>query len=298
MDVTQAAAAGGPTHAERSSSFLVTYRCPDAAGIVARMTTALVGLDAWITESHQFSDTETDTFVMRTAFDAPMEDANAIAGTLNEALADFAGDLMVRRLDERPRVLVLVSKFEHCLVDLLYRQKVGELAGDIVGVVSNHNNARAISEHHGVDFTHLPVSPDSKPQAEAALLAMIEEQSIDLVVLARYMQILSNDLCQQIEGRAINIHHSFLPSFKGARPYHQAWERGVKQIGATAHYVTADLDEGPIIAQGVREVGHAESIKSLVTAGRDVERVVLSRAVQSHLEARVFLVGKRTVVFS
>jgi formyltetrahydrofolate deformylase len=191
----------------------------------------------------------------------------------------------------------MVSRFDHCLVDLLYRWEIGELPVDIPLVVSNHEDLRGIVEARGIPFIHLPVTRDTKPAAEARLFALVEEYDVDLVVLARYMQVLSDDACRRLSGRVINIHHSFLPGFKGAKPYHQAYERGVKLIGATAHFVTADLDEGPIIEQDVARVSHAQDAETLVALGRDVERVVLARAVRLYAEDRVMLTGARTVVF-
>ena len=205
---------------------------------------------------------------------------------------------MVRPVDQRRRALILVSKFDHCLVDLLYRWQTGELPVEIPLVVSNHPDAREIVERAGIPFVHLPVTADTKPAAEARLLELVDQHQVDVVILARYMQVLSDSLCRELSGRVINIHHSFLPGFKGAKPYHQAYERGVKLIGATAHYVTADLDEGPIIEQSVERVSHALGPEALVAIGRDVERVVLSRAVRLHAEDRVLLTGARTVVFS
>jgi formyltetrahydrofolate deformylase len=198
----------------------------------------------------------------------------------------------------RRRMLIMVSKFDHCLVDLLYRHEIGELPVDIPLIVSNHPDLQGLVEHHGIEFVHLPVTAATKPEAEAELLALVDKHDIDFVVLARYMQVLSDDLCAALPGRIINIHHSFLPGFKGAKPYHQAYERGVKLIGATAHYVTADLDEGPIIEQEVTRVNHAASPETLVALGRDTERLALARAVRQHAEDRVLLVGTRTVVFS
>ncbi len=205
--------------------------------------------------------------------------------------------LAVRPAEERCRTLILVSKFDHCLLDLLYRWKSGDLPIDIVGVVSNHEDTRGLVEYYGLPFLHIPVTEDTKADAEAQLLKIVEAEDVGLVVLARYMQILSDSLCGALAGRAINIHHSFLPGFKGAKPYHQAHDRGVKLIGASAHYVTADLDEGPIIEQDVVRVTHAETPQRLVAIGRDVERRVLSRAVRDHAESRVFLSGRRTIVF-
>jgi formyltetrahydrofolate deformylase len=199
---------------------------------------------------------------------------------------------------QRRRVLLMVSKADHCLLDLLYRWESGELPVDIPVIVSNHTDLQPIAERHGIPFVHIPVTKETKPEAEARLLALVEEHDVDFVVLARYMQVLSDGLCRELSGRIINIHHSFLPGFKGAKPYHQAHARGVKLIGATAHYVTADLDEGPIIEQDVTRVDHAWTADQLVAHGRDVERLVLSRAVARHAEDRVLMVGVRTIVFA
>jgi formyltetrahydrofolate deformylase len=235
---------------------------------------------------------------MRTEFDSPLEDVEGVRSFLLGALAPFEPVLTLRPESLRRRMLVMVSKFDHCLVDLLYRHETGELPVDIPLVVSNHPDLRPLVEHHGIPFLHLPVTRETKPDAEARLLELVDEHDVDFVVLARYMQVLSDDLCRALEGRVINIHHSFLPGFKGAKPYHQAYARGVKLIGATAHYVTADLDEGPIIEQEVTRVTHAATPEALVALGRDTERLVLSRAVRRHAEDRVLLVGPRTVVFS
>jgi formyltetrahydrofolate deformylase len=201
-------------------------------------------------------------------------------------------------LAKRQRVLIAVSKFDHCLIDLLHRHKIGEFDADIVGVVSNHEDARPLTEWHGIPFHHLAVTPDTKPEQERQFLEIAEREQVDLIVLARYMQILSEDMCAALSGRCINIHHSFLPSFKGAKPYHRAYERGVKLIGATAHYVTTDLDEGPIIEQDVRRVTHAASAGEMIAIGRETEASVLARAVRWHLEHRVMLNGQKTVVFA
>jgi formyltetrahydrofolate deformylase len=234
---------------------------------------------------------------MRTQFEAPESNADAVQARIAAEVARFGPLLSVRSADVRRRALVMVSKFDHCLVDLLYRWAIGELPVDIPLVVSNHPDLRELVERHGIPYVHLPVGKDSKAAAEARLLELVSEHGIDFVVLARYMQVLSDDACRRLSGRVINIHHSFLPGFKGAKPYHQAFERGVKLIGATAHFVTADLDEGPIVAQDVVRVTHAQSAEALVALGRDVERVVLSRAVRLHAEDRVLLTGARTVVF-
>ena len=277
---------------------ILTLRCPDRPGIVASVSTALLQFGANIVENAQFGDAATQTFCMRTRFESPIEDAGEIATALAKRARALGATLHVRREDRRQRALIMVSTYDHCLLDLVYHWRAGELSADIVLVVSNHRVLEPTVEHYGIAFEHAPVTPDTKPEAEARLVALIAEHRIDLVVLARYMQILSDDLCQQLAGRAINIHHSFLPGFKGAKPYHQAWQRGVKIIGATAHYVTGTLDEGPIIDQDVARVSHSNTPEQLTRIGRDIERVVLSRAVQAHAEGRVFLLGDRTVVFA
>jgi formyltetrahydrofolate deformylase len=276
----------------------MTLRCPDGPGIIRAFANGVVEADGNIVDNQQFSDPDTGTFCMRTEFDSPLEDVEGVRSFLLGALAPFEPVLTLRPESLRRRMLVMVSKFDHCLVDLLYRHETGELPVDIPLVVSNHPDLRALVEHHGIPFLHLPVTRETKPDAEARLLELVDEHDVDFVVLARYMQVLSDDLCRALEGRVINIHHSFLPGFKGAKPYHQAYARGVKLIGATAHYVTADLDEGPIIEQEVTRVTHAATPEALVALGRDTERLVLSRAVRRHAEDRVLLVGPRTVVFS
>src|SRR5665811_394759 len=280
------------------NEFILTLTCSDARGIVASFATGLVELDANIIANKRFTDHATNTFVMRTVFEADLDDPLEIVAHLEDRVREFGATLRVRRTDDRPRVMILVSKYDHCLLDLLIRHHSGELNADIPVVVSNHDDLRSTVERKGIEFRHIPVTPETLEAADAELVSLIDEHRIDVVVLARYMQNLSPDLCQQLAGRVINIHHSFLPGFKGGRPYHQAWERGVKLIGATAHYVTADLDEGPIITQDVIPVNHADTPASMITAGRDIERLVLSRAVRAHVEERVFLIGNRTVVFS
>ncbi|MEM7142841.1 MAG: formyltetrahydrofolate deformylase [Actinomycetota bacterium] len=280
-----------PTH-------VLTLSCPDRKGIVAAVSTALVGLDANILQNAEFSDPTTSTFCVRTRFDAPIEDAAEIADRLAPTAAGLGADLRVRREDQRRRALVMVSRFDHCLVDLLYRVRTGELAIDIPLVVSNHPDLREVVEREGIEFVHIPVTKESKPAAESELAALVDEHAIDVVVLARYMQVLSDDFCARYPAGIINIHHSFLPGFKGAKPYHQAWERGVKLTGATAHFVTADLDEGPIITQDVDSVSHRHTPEQMVARGRDVERRVLAAAVTAYAEDRIFLLDNaRTVVF-
>ncbi|MBM0127209.1 formyltetrahydrofolate deformylase [Pimelobacter simplex] len=278
--------------------YVLTLRCPDQPGIIRAFADGVVDVKGNIVDSQQYSDPDTGTFCLRAEFDSPEAGAEAVRRTLVDALADFDPIIGLREADHRRRMLVMVSKFDHCLVDLLYRHRTGELPVDIPVIVSNHPDLAPIAEQAGIDFVHLPVTRETKPQAEADLLALVERHRVDFVVLARYMQVLSDDLCAKLSGRVINIHHSFLPGFKGAKPYHQAHARGVKLIGATGHYVTADLDEGPIIEQDVHRVSHAYTADQLVALGRDVERTVLSRAVRRHAEDRVLLVGARTVVFS
>jgi formyltetrahydrofolate deformylase len=282
------------------TSHVLTLECPDGPGIVAAIANGITDLGGNILSNAQFSDETVGRFCMRTRFAVGTDDSAALAAALRGRAAFLADDdhLEVRPADHRTRTAVLVSQYDHCLRDLLYRWHAGELQVDIPLVVSNHWDLQPVAASYGVPFVHIPVTPGTKPQAEARLLELLAEHDVELVVLARYMQILSDDLCRRLEGRAINIHHSFLPGFKGARPYHQAWERGVKLIGATAHYVTAELDEGPIIDQDVARVTHAQTPADLAIIGRDVERLVLSRAVKAHSEHRVFRFADRTVVFA
>ena len=276
---------------------IMTLTCDDRPGIVAAVSAALLDVNANILENQQYSDEDTNLFFMRTVFDADAADVQPVLDAIDASPAVMHQHLAVRPAEERCRTLILVSKFDHCLLDLLYRWKSGDLPIDIVGVVSNHEDTRGLVEYYGLPFLHIPVTEDTRADAEGQLLKIVEAEDVGLVVLARYMQILSDSLCKALAGRAINIHHSFLPGFKGAKPYHQAHDRGVKLIGASAHYVTADLDEGPIIEQDVVRVTHAETPGRLVAIGRDVERRVLSRAVRDHAENRVFLSGRRTIVF-
>ena len=279
--------------------FVLTLSCTDRPGIVGAVGTFLATHRCNILESAQFGDAETQRFMMRVSFErldgAPVPDA--LREAFAQVAAGYAMQWALHDASVRPRVLILVSKFDHCLNDLLYRYRVGALAMDPVAIVSNHRDTYRLAASHDVPFHHLPVTPESRAAQEAKLWTLIEETGTELVVLARYMQILSNDLCRRLEGRAINIHHSFLPSFKGARPYHQAYARGVKLIGATAHYVTSDLDEGPIIEQEVARVDYMMDAEAMAALGRDVECVALARAVKYHVEHRVFLNGGKTVVF-
>ncbi|MDX3529227.1 formyltetrahydrofolate deformylase [Streptomyces sp. ID05-39B] len=279
--------------------FVLTLSCPDQAGLVHAVTTFLISHSGNILESQQFNDRLQDRFFMRVHFDvsdpgvsvenlrtgfSPVGQAYGITWQLHDATTPT-------------RTLIMVSKFGHCLNDLLFRKSTGALNIEIPAIVSNHRDFEPLAQSYGIPFHHIPVTKDTKAQAEARLLELVRELDVDLVTLARYMQILSDDLCKQLEGKAINIHHSFLPSFKGARPYVQAHQRGVKLVGATAHYVTPDLDEGPIIEQDVVRVDHSRDPDELVTLGRDVEAQVLARALEWHSESRVLVNGNCTVVF-
>ncbi|MDX3749058.1 MULTISPECIES: formyltetrahydrofolate deformylase [Streptomyces] len=277
--------------------YILTLHCPDQPGIVHALAAGVAEAKGNILESAQFSDPGTGIFTIRVSLETPDADTESLRDELTLRLARFDPVLTVRPEEQRRRVLLMVSKFDHCLVDLLYRWGLGELPVDIPLIVSNHPDLAPVAKRYGIPFVHVPVTRDTKPEAEAELLRLVAEHRVDFVVLARYMQVLSDDLCGKLSGRIINIHHSFLPGFKGAKPYHQAHERGVKLIGATAHLVTADLDEGPIIEQDVVRVGHRHTAPELVAIGRDVERIVLARAVRLHAEDRVVLTGSRTVVF-
>lgn len=280
------------------SHYILRAAAPDDIGILASVMSYLASLGLNVSESHDFGDPETKRFFIWAAFEAPAAfDPDAFAAGMADLAAARQIDWSLRAKDDRPRGLILVSKGDHCLNDLLYRHRRGRLGADIVAIVSNHPDARWHADRHGLAFHHVPVSAETKSEAEDRLRALIKETRSDLVILARYMQVLSDPMCQELEGRCINIHHSALPSFKGARPYHQAHDRGVKLIGATAHYVTANLDEGPIIAQDVAPVDHRMSAARMAEMGRDIEARVLARAVTAHADGRVFLNGHRTVVF-
>lgn len=282
-----------------SKEFVLKASCDATSGIVAAVTSYLAEHDCYIAEMHQFDDEENQRFFMRAVCRIKGTDNSieSIRDSFAEQVSAFGMDWNIFDKEEPVKVLLMVSKFDHCLDDLLYRYRKGELPMEITAVVSNHKDLRPMAEREGIRFVHLPVTKDNKAEQEAALLDIMQETQTDLVVLARYMQILSDSLCKQLHGRAINIHHSFLPGFKGAKPYHQAHTRGVKLIGATAHYVTSDLDEGPIIAQSVQPVDHTYSADRLVAVGRDTETVALATAVRMHLEHRVFMYGNKTVAF-
>jgi formyltetrahydrofolate deformylase len=279
--------------------FILSLSCPDAHGIVHAVTGFLVEQDCNITQSQQYGDPESRLFFLRMAFSS--EDPARSVGPLQELFAPvaerFAMSWELADATVRPRVLLMVSRYGHCLNDLLYRQSSGALHAEIPAIVSNHRDFEALAATHGIPFHHVPVTASTKAVAEATVQDLIARERIELVVLARYMQVLSDDFCRPLPGRIINIHHSLLPSFKGANPYRQAFARGVKLVGATAHYVTAELDEGPIIEQDVAHVDHSYDTDALAAAGRDVECQVLARAVRWHTERRILRNGSRTVVF-
>ena len=278
--------------------YILTLSCPDRTGIVYRVTGLLYELGCNILDAQQFGDEETRRFFLRVHFDVPtLTDSETLQEGFASLAETFGMDWQLHDARRRARLLVLVSKQGHCLNDLLFRAHSRQLPVDIAGIVSNHGDFAALADSYGVPFHHLPVTAATKATQEQQIVDLVESKYIDLVVLARYMQILSPELCDALAGRAINIHHSFLPSFKGAKPYHQAHQRGVKIIGATAHYVTRDLDEGPIIEQDIARVDHAMTPKELVRVGSDTESQVLARAVRRHVEHRILLNGHRTVVF-
>ncbi len=282
------------------TQFILTLSCENRPGIVAAVATAIFEHGGNIRESQQFDDTESGRFFARIVLDHPENrlEVSALRAALEAVAARFGMTWSLRDRAQRQRVMLLVSKFDHCLTDILYRWRNAELPMDISAVVSNH--PRESLQHIDMDdiaFHYLPVTKATKTEQEARLWALVRETKTDLVILARYMQVLSDDLAGKLSGQCINIHHSFLPGFKGAKPYHQAHQRGVKLIGATAHFVTADLDEGPIIEQDVERISHADSPDDLVRQGRDIERRVLSRALRWHLDGRVLVNGTRTVVF-
>lgn len=279
-------------------TYVVTLQCSDLPGIVRATSSAIVEAGGNILENDQFTDPVTGQFCMRTRFETLNDDIDAVRGLLTSELAPFSPLLGIRNEVTERRAIIMVSTFDHCLADLLYRREQGDLPLDIVAVVSNHPDCGPLAARYGVPFFEIPVTSGTRETAENELRVLIERYRVDVVVLARYMQVLSAQLCAELHGRAINIHHSFLPGFKGAKPYHQAYERGVKLIGATAHFVTPELDEGPIIEQDVVRVSHARRPGDLVSLGRDIERNVLARAVRLVAEDRVALVGCRTVIFS
>ncbi len=282
-----------------ADTYILTLACADQPGIVARVASHIFDFGGNTLESSQYNDAESDRFFLRTAFHFPASaDFEGLYAGLAALARRYGMDWQLRAAATRQKVLILVSKFDHCLVDLLYRRRIGELDMEVVGIISNHPIETFDGlENGGIPFHYLPVTKASKDAQEAQIRDLFETTGADLVILARYMQILSDTLAAHFAGRCINIHHSFLPGFKGAKPYHQAHARGVKVIGATAHYVTGDLDEGPIIEQDVERISHADTAEDLVRKGRDIERRVLARAVGLHLAGRVIANGSRTVVF-
>ena len=278
-------------------TLVLSLSCADRPGIVARVAGFLAGRGGNIVDAQQFDDQLSHRFFMRVEFDPGEESVDSLRSAFAPVAAQFAMAWKLRSKLSRMRVVLMVSRFDHCLLDLLYRQRTGELAMEVAAIVSNHPWTSDTALARDVPYHHFPVGPGAKAAQEARVREVIEATGADLVVLARYMQILSDEMAAYLSGRCINIHHSFLPSFKGAKPYHQAHQRGVKMIGATSHYVTGNLDEGPIIAQDVVAISHRDTPDQLVAKGRDVERRVLARAVKAHIEDRVFLNGERTIVF-
>ncbi|WP_415898460.1 formyltetrahydrofolate deformylase [Neptuniibacter sp. QD48_11] len=281
-----------------SSSWILTASCPSELGTVDAVTGFLYENEHYIEELHSFDDESSQRFFIRACFRTNSHfDKSTFSQRFSLRAEKFDMQWELQPSDYKPRVVILVSKFDHCLNDLLYKKQIGQLNIEIPAIISNHPDLKDLADWYQIPYHHLPITPESKQQQEQQLWKIIQETNADLVVLARYMQVLSDELCQKLEGWAINIHHSLLPGFKGAKPYHQAYEKGVKTVGATAHYINADLDEGPIIAQGIEPVDHTYYPEDLIAKGRDIERITLSRAVKYHIEKRVFLNGNRTVVF-
>lgn len=280
------------------TKYCLTVTCPTSRGIVAAISTFLSDMGCNITDSSQFDDVETGKFFMRVSFisEDGFDDV-ALAKDFDDIAKSFGMTYAFHDESEKMKVVIMVSRFGHCLNDLLYRWRIGALPIEIVAVISNHMEYQKVVVNHDIPFHCIPVTKENKPVAEAAIMQVVEDTGAELIVLARYMQILSDAMCQKMSGRIINIHHSFLPSFKGANPYKQAYERGVKLIGATSHYVTADLDEGPIIEQDIVRITHAQSAADYVSLGRDVESQALARAIHAHANHRVFQNGNKTVVF-
>lgn len=280
--------------------YTLTWQCPDTSGVLAKITQCLYEHGAFITETSQYSDPYTETFFSRIAFDdrnltVPIEE---FTQAIDELALPLNMQYQLRNKADLPKIVIAVSKDDHCLVSLLTKFRAGVLAVNIVAIISNHTDCQSLAKWHGINFHHLPIDKTNKPQQEAQILSVVNDCQAELLVLARYMQILSDDLCTKLKGHAINIHHSFLPSFKGAKPYHQAHARGVKVIGATAHYVTPDLDEGPIIVQEVKPINHTFTVEQMVHLGHDLEATALCHAVKLHAEQRVCLNGDKTVILS
>lgn len=284
--------------AENANHFILTWQCPDRGGVLAKVSNALFQSGAFITETSQYSDPYTNQFFSRLAFDD--RSLTVPLDTFKQALGDLAQELAIdyqlRHLEDKPNIVIAVSKDDHCLASLLTKHKAGVLPVNIAAIVSNHKECEQLANWYGIEYFHLPITQATKPQQEQQILDIMANTQAELLVLARYMQILSDEMCQALHGRAINIHHSFLPGFKGARPYHQAHARGVKVIGATAHFVTADLDEGPIIMQEVKAINHTHTIEQMVHMGHDLEATALAHAVKAFAEQRILLNGDKTVV--
>ncbi|GKW49608.1 formyltetrahydrofolate deformylase [Halomonas sp. NCCP-2165] len=284
---------------DNNNRWILAAQCPSRLGTVDVVTRFLKESRCYITEQHSFDDRLSGRFFIRTEF-RPEEagfDVAAFQAEFAARAAEFEMTFELTAPGTRMPVVIMVSKADHCLNDLLYRYRIGQLPIEICAIVSNHPDLADLAEWHGIPYHHFPITPETKPQQEAQVWQVVEESGAELVILARYMQVLSSEMCEKLSGRGINIHHSLLPGFKGARPYHQAYEKGVKLVGATAHYINDDLDEGPIITQGVEPVSHADYPEDLVAKGRDVECLTLARAVALHVERRVFLHASRTVVF-
>jgi formyltetrahydrofolate deformylase len=280
------------------ADFVLLIAGEDRKGIVAGVANSIASQGCNIVESSQYGDGITGRFFMRVAISGGADiTAERFAEGFMPVATAFRLDWRIHDLSKKLRAMIMVSQGGHCLNDLLYRTSTNRLPMEVTSIVSNHLNWQRRAEHEGIPFFHLPITPETKLDQEAKLLAMVEEQQVDLIILARYMQVLSDQLCRKLDGRVINIHHSFLPGFKGAKPYHRAYDRGVKMVGATAHYVTPDLDEGPIITQDVTSVDHADTVEDLIAQGQDTESRTLARAVKLHLEHRVMLNGSRTIVF-
>ncbi len=282
----------------KDANFVVLISCEDRKGIVAAVANSIASQDGNIVESSQFGDSNTGRFFMRVAISGPDGmTTESFTEAFTPVATAFRLEWRIHDLDRKLRAMIMVSQGGHCLNDLLYRTSTRRLPMTVTSIVSNHLTWQRRADHEGIPFHHLPITPETKLDQEAKLMAMADEQQVDVIILARYMQVLSDQLCRKLDGRVINIHHSFLPGFKGAKPYHRAYERGVKMVGATAHYVTPDLDEGPIIAQDVSIVDHSDTVEDLIAQGQDTESRVLARAVKLHIEHRVMLSGNRTVVF-
>lgn len=281
-------------------TYILTATCTSKLGTVDVVTRFLFENQCYITEMHTFDDTNNCNFFIRAEFTNDADSAlslDELRAKFSDEAARFDMQWAIRDPRTPERVVIMVSKFDHCLQDLLHRYRTGHLNIEIPAIISNHPDLKELADWHGIPYYHFPITAETKPQQEAQVMTVVENTQADLVVLARYMQVLSDDLCTRLQGRAINIHHSLLPGFKGARPYHQAYDKGVKLVGATAHYVSPDLDEGPIITQGIESVDHSHTPAQLAAKGRDTERVTLAKAVKMHCERRVFLDGNRTVVF-